>query len=391
MNAESFAILRLTLVHGLGPVGIRRLIEVFGSAQAALGASPALIHQATRCGKNRSSGMAQGIRESEDLAKAELDLAEKLGVSIHTRADEGFPELLAPLPDAPVLLYVRGRLDAKADRYPIAMVGSRHCSQYGLEQAARFASVLAASGLTVVSGGARGIDSSAHRGALAAPGRTIAVLGCGLAHCYPEENAGLFSQIAEAGAVISELPLNVAPKPENFPARNRIISGLSLGVLVIEAGERSGALITARLAAEDHGREVMALPGRVDSTTCRGSLRLLRDGGASIVLEPGDVLSLLETPGRHAHAGTHASRYSGAHVEAQDESQSLFGRAPNGEQGTIAERVLAALIEPKTVDELSRETGVEAGSLRATLTVLEIQRAVVREGSRLVRVAGNAR
>lgn len=384
MNPESIAILRLTLVPGLGPVRISRLIESFGSAQAALDASSALIHQATGCGKGRAAAFASGVRESLDLAKDELELASSLGVTIVTRADAHFPTLLAPLPDAPALLYVRGILDPLADRYPIAIVGSRQCSQYGIEQAARFASVLAASGLTVVSGGARGIDSSAHRGALSAPGRTIAVLGCGLAHCYPPENEVLFEQIVATGAVISELPLTVSPNSKNFPARNRIISGMSLGVLVIEAGERSGALITARLATEEHGREVMALPGRVDSSTCRGSLKLLRDGGAGLVIDPGDVLALLETPGRHAHAGTHSMRYSGEREPTADTNEpALFDQAMDKPPSTPAERVIAALGEPRTIDELSHQTGCDVATLRATLTVLEIQRVVVREGSRV--------
>lgn len=382
MEPEAFAMLRLTMTPGLGPVFIRRLVDSFGSAQAALGVSAAQIHQSTRCGKTKASAIAAGIHASHDLAAAELDEAQARGVHLLSLGGPGYPVLLGSVPDAPPVLYVRGSLDAVQDRYPVAIVGSRDCSQYGLEQAGRFASVLAASGLTVVSGGARGIDSSAHRGALQAPGRTIAVLGCGLSHFYPPENEALFEQIAASGAIVSELPMKVAPASQNFPARNRIISGLSLGVLVIEAGERSGALITARHATEEHGREVMALPGRVDSRTCRGSLALLRDGGAAMVIDPGDVLNLLETPGRHAHAGTHAHRYAGAH-DAGDEG--LFEVKPEARADSTSERVLAALDKPRTLDELALAAGCDMATLRATLTVLEIQKAVVREGSRIAR------
>lgn len=390
VTPETRDLLRLTLTPGLGPVLIARLLAAFGSPEAVLAASPRELERVRGIGGSKSATIARGLKESAGLVTPELDLAERLGVRLVTRASDEYPALLAQLPDAPPLLYVKGRLaPALADRYPVAIVGSRDCTAYGIEQAERFAGVLGGAGLTIVSGGARGIDTAAHRGALRAGGRTVAVLGCGLAECYPPENAPLFEQIASdsRGAIISELPLRTPPHADNFPARNRLISGMSLGVIVIEAGRRSGSLITARMAAEDHGREVMALPGRVDSPASRGSLELIKEGGAALVTEPGDVLALLETPARHTFGGTHAIRYAdpGRTPEALFEEPAAPSSQPASPLTPVQQAILNALDEPLTWDELARATGFTPAELRAQVTVLEIQRRVERAGTRIGR------
>jgi DNA processing protein len=371
---------------------ISRLLEKFGSAQDVCRASAALLQTVQGIGPGKSADLARGLATSEALAQAEVSLAEKLGVHLVAKGTDEYPPLLAEISDAPPLLYVKGKLDPHGpDRYSVAIVGSRQCSAYGIEQAQRFGGILARAGLTIVSGGARGIDTASHRGALLSGGRTIAVLGCGLAHYYPPENAELFEKIAASGAVVSELPLSTAPHPDNFPSRNRIISGLSLGVLVVEAGHRSGALITARLAVEEHGREVMALPGRVDSPTCRGSLDLLKSGGAALVTDPGDVINALESCAHHQHRGTHGVRFTPTTPAAQD----LFSQTdaePKLAATSVAlpapeshKAIIEALEEPMTFDQLSAATGLEPGRLRTEVTLLEVQRRVVREGPRLRR------
>jgi DNA processing protein len=403
-------LLQLTLTSGLGPVLIARLLTALGSPDAVLGASPKDLERVRGIGAGKSATIAKGLRDAAGLVDDELELGQRLGVRLLALGSPVYPSLLASIPDPPPLLYVRGEFDpTDADRYPVAIVGSRACTAYGIEQAERFGSVLAGAGLTIVSGGARGVDTAAHRGALRAGGRTIAVLGCGLAECYPPENAELYGKIsggdgAQArGAVVSELPLRTPPNAENFPSRNRIISGLSLGVVVIEAGKRSGSLITARQAAEDHGREVMALPGRVDSPSSQGSHELIKSGGAALVTEPGDVLAILETPARHQFGGSHADRYA----DPSRDSESLFqvgstnaeAGATNGDAkaepprkdriGTVSQAqqmILDGLAEPRTLDDLARTTGLAPGTLRAEVTILEIQRRVGREGSKLRRI-----
>ena len=268
--------LRLSLTEGIGPILTRRLIDTAGDVESACDASVNLLRTIDGVG----TAKANAIRASMQAAKVddELDRCAKLGVTLICPDDETYPTLLRAIPDPPSVLYVKGAFEPR-DLNALAIVGSRKCSFYGREQAERFGALLAGAGFTVVSGGARGIDSAAHRGAMAHPsGRTIAVLGSGIDVPYPPENASLFEHIASRGAVVSEYPLGTPPLKDNFPRRNRIVSGLSRGVLVIEADTRSGALITARQACDDHGRTVFALPGRADNVLSEGPHQLIRDG-----------------------------------------------------------------------------------------------------------------
>lgn len=393
-DTELHAMLRLTLTPGLGPVLIRRLLAKTGSAVAACTLSAAQFKGIQGIGEQKAAAISKGLVESQRLADEELALAERLSVHVLPCTGPAYPKLLAPLPDAPFILYVKGTI-TEQDNFAVSIVGSRQCTAYGLEQSARFARVLAQAGITIVSGGARGIDTAAHRGALDVGGRTVVVQGCGLAKVYPPENAALFEKVAANGAVVSELPLNTPPTAENFPSRNRIISGLSLGVLVIEAGRGSGALITARHALEEHGREVMAIPGRVDSATIAGSLELLREGAAAVVLEPGDVIQALESAARHQHRGTHTERFLPLFKEEKPSREIESATSTTDERkATIAESsllspehrvVIDALDEPRTLDQLSEVTGLEAARLRGVLTLLEIQKRVKRDGARFRR------
>lgn len=403
-----FSILRLTMTPGLGPVLIRRAIEEFGSPEAVLAANESGLKRIKGIGVEKARAIVAGMRLSERAAEDELREAERAGAMLLAINSNDYPPLLRQVPDPPPILYVRGRLaTTDLDRYPVAIVGSRSCTHYGIEQTERFAGALAAAGLTVVSGGARGIDTAAHRAALRMKGRTIAVLGCGLSHIYPPDNRELFEQIVEGdgGAVVGELPMRTVPDAANFPARNRIISGLSLGVLVIEAGRGSGALITARAAVEDQGREVFAVPGRVDSAASMGCLDLLRAGGAELVTHPDDVIQSLETPARHLYHGTHESRYAtggGAGLFESPFSPRPCGSDPSQREGqgegdvgrgievdaslTETQRAILAVLESaKTFDELVRDTQIPAAALRTDISLLEIKRRVKREGSKVAR------
>lgn len=407
-DSATRALLRLTLTPGLGPVLIGRAAQELGSYEAAADATEPALRRIRGIGAERARAISEGLRDSNAHADAELRLAETLGVTLVPLHDPAYPPLLKQLSDAPPLLYVRGRIEPDSgDRYPLAIVGSRSCTAYGVEQSERFAAALAQCGLTIVSGGARGIDTAAHRAAVRVKGRTVAVLGCGLAHCYPPDNTDLFDTIAEShGAVVSELPLNTPPNAENFPARNRIISGMSLGVLVIEAGRRSGALITARVAAEEHGREVFAVPARVDSASSAGSLDLLKSGGAAMVTHPDDILQALESPARHAHQGTHEARFKpmqgqlgfvAAEADAVQPATTVTrpnkpaAASPRDAALTPEQRqILAALTEPRSLDDLARIVSRDVGALRADITVLEIRRRLERRGAMLVaRSAGS--
>jgi len=278
----------LMRADNVGPTTFGRLIKHFGSADRALGLSVSELTRIDGIGVKTAEQIAR-TRGKFDTA-AELELAEKLGVWIINFDDKRYPPLLKRIYDPPPVLYIKGSL-GREDNLAVAIVGSRRCSFYGQEQSCRFAHLLSSAGFTICSGMARGIDTAAHRGALSADGRTIAVQGCGLANIFPPENKKLFELITESGCCISELPLRYEPLSENFPPRNRIIAALSLGTIVIEAGFGSGALITAAAALENN-REVMAVPGKIDSALSKGT-HLLMKQGARLIDSIDDVIDAL--------------------------------------------------------------------------------------------------
>ncbi|MBI4495940.1 MAG: DNA-protecting protein DprA [Deltaproteobacteria bacterium] len=277
--------LALALAPGVGSILFKRLLEAFGSPREALRASFRELKQVDGIGPK----VAAGIRrfDWEPRVEKELREAERAGVHLITWEDGAYPLLLKEIYDPPPLLYVSGSVLAQ-DGLAVAVVGSRNPTSYGQAAAERLARDLGRRGATVVSGLARGIDSCAHRGALSGGGRTIGVLGCGIDVVYPPENEELYAQVAAQGAVISEFPLGTPPESDHFPIRNRVISGLSRGVAVVEATLHSGSLITAHLAL-DQGREVYAVPGNVDSARSQGTNRLIKEG-ARLVSGADDIL-----------------------------------------------------------------------------------------------------
>lgn len=275
--------LALNMIEGLGPLRISLLLKQFGSAEKIFQASEKELLTSPGIGKE----LAVRIRRFDQRkVEEEIQLCQKHSIQLRSMGEEGYPSILREIPDPPPIIYFRGNLEDWD--FNLAIVGSRRASFYGLSLAERFGYQLASLGATIVSGLARGIDSAAHRGALKARGKTIAVLGSGLLQIYPPENRSLAQEIQDSGALISEFPLKTPPLRENFPRRNRIISGLSRGVLVVEAPRRSGALITADLALEQ-GRDVFAIPGKVDSPTSQGTNYLIKQG-AKLVETVEDIL-----------------------------------------------------------------------------------------------------
>lgn len=285
-NLESWLI--LYSVPGVGPGRFRVLLERFGSPEGVLRASPSDLMSVPRMDERT----AQAIRDhrDQDFVRRQLALIEKFEVKVVTLQDKGYPENLRRIYDPPPLLFVRGEL-RDGDRWAVAIVGCRRPTPYGSLVAERISGELAQRGIVVVSGMARGIDSVGHRAALARGGRTIAVLGCGVDVVYPPENRKLMAQIISSGAVVSEFPMGTKPEAPHFPRRNRIISGLSLGVVIVEADRNSGALITAEYALEQN-REVFAVPGDVTEKRSRGTNWLIKEG-AKLVESIDDILEEL--------------------------------------------------------------------------------------------------
>ncbi len=356
--------LLLRHADGVGPITFSKIMHFLGHIDLALGASVSQLTKIDGIGTKTAEKIAR-TRNRFDV-QAELQLAEKLGVNIIHLHDPRYPVLLKKIDDPPPVLYIKGTIDRR-DNLAVSIVGSRHPSLYGNEQAGRFAHFLAASGFTICSGMARGIDSAAHQGALSAGGRTIAVQGCGLANIFPPENKRLFEYISQNGACVTELPLTYEPLSENFPARNRIIAGLSLGTIVIEAGLRSGALITARAAA-DYNREVMAIPGKIDSPLSRGPHYLIKEG-ARLVESIEDVTEALGYIGEKLQS--HVTEQTDRAKEAME--QSLFETIKTNLTAN-EQAVLNCLDhEPLHIDQIITQSGLAAGDANATMVSLRLK------------------
>lgn len=362
-------LLTLHLVPGIGPKLTAALLERFGSAREVLEATPAELCEVPHIG----SRLANAIREAIQRADVEEELQCMAQHDTHLLAlpTPPYPAALATISDPPYLLYLRGTLEER-DAQAVALVGSRHCTAYGLRVAERLASGLARAGYTVVSGLARGIDAAAHRGALQAGGRTIAVLAGGLSKIYPPEHADLARDVAAMGALLSEAAMKMEPMAGMFPARNRIISGISRAVVIIEAAERSGALITARHAVEQ-GRSVLAVPGPVENAASEGTNALIRQGavlcrGVDDILEELKEAPLPVADGSPARAPERVS-------------------VPPPDLDEVQRQIWDCLAEqPRFLDELANQLSLGVPQLMNVLVGLEMKRVVRRlPGSRYER------
>lgn len=412
--------LALTMVAGVGPIVVRSLLNRFGTAGAAMRAGESQIRTVDNVGPKLADKIARGY-DNPEIDK-EMALCREHGVTILLQSDDDFPDVLRELPDCPAMLFLKGRIEP-IDRLAVAVVGSRRSTTYGRRMAEKLSSSLARSGMTVVSGLARGIDEAAHRGALAGGGRTLAVLANGLAKIYPPEMESLAAEIVKHGALISEMPMGHPPLAELFIRRNRIISGLSLGVVVVEAALRSGSLSTARHAMEQN-REIFAVPGPADSLTSQGCHRLIRDG-AKLVETVDDVIEELRTAVRNVIGEVREAQQQrlfddepeeepteaeaiepSAMTVADNDSKTAptaTGRNPKSRAGRTSEsksnhdkndadtspavlklgpeeRILYDMIssDPIGADQLIASSGLPSGRVLALLSLMEMRRLVKR-------------
>lgn len=362
------AFLTLCLVPGVGPRILAELLDHFEDATSVLAAPPATLQKVPGVGRKLANEISLAAEHVD--AVSQIRLCADNHIEIVDQFSDRYPKPLREIHDPPPVLFCRGSL-IDEDALAISIVGSRHATHYGRRVAEKLSRGLANAGYTVVSGMARGIDAAAHRGALAAGGRTIAVLGSGLLNIYPAEHAELAGTIADNGAVISEFVPDRAPKGTAFPQRNRIVTGLSLGTIVVEAAERSGALISARLAMEQ-GREVFAVPGSIESRMSRGCHQLIRDG-AKLVESIDDVLEELGplmTPMKNS---------AGQTIHHPAELQL------NEQESQILQAIETS---PTDIDTIVERTALPVTRVLSTISVLEIRRLIRRcSGSAVVRVS----
>ena len=336
----------LTMVPGVGSVLFKRLLHAFGSPEEVFKASTKALERVEGIGSKVSTAICRF--DWKDRVEKELTSLEKIGAKVITWTDEEFPANLKNIYDPPPLLYVLGSL-LPQDRVAVAVVGSRFPTTYGKAAAERIGKGLGQKGVTVVSGLARGVDSAAHRGAFSVGGRTLGVLGCGVDVIYPPENKELYQQVAAQGAVLSEFPLGTPPEGDHFPTRNRLISGLSLGVVVVEATLRSGSLITARFALEQ-GRDVFAVPGNVDSARSAGTNQLIQEG-AKLVTRAEDIME--ET--LHLPQGTPMVPVPPPRLSAEEEK--IFS--------TMSEKAIH-------IDQIIAQSALPSSKVSAILLTLEL-------------------
>jgi DNA processing protein len=345
--------LGFSLVPEIGPKRLAQLLHHFGDLSAAWSASEADLRAAGLSAKPTANLLR--VRAALNL-DAELEKVARCNARIVTLADIDYPPLLKEIEDAPTVLYVRGTL-LPEDSRAIAVVGTRKATTYGRDAAHDLAYEMARQGVLVISGLAHGVDAAAHRGALKAGGRTLAVFGCGIDRVYPGENRALAYEIIDSGAALSELPLGTRPRSANFPRRNRIMSGMALGVLVIEAPEKSGAHITVTTALEQ-GREVFAVPGSIFNPMSRGTNRLIQEG-AKLVARVEDILNEL-------HLRAQPIKHKKAQVQQQSEQIDDLTEP----EALLMKQISA---EPIHIDELIRQSGMSSALVSSTLTILELK------------------
>jgi len=352
-NLEAWLTLHLT--PGLGPAACKRLTDFFGSPQKVLEAGRQALCQVPGVKKSSAEALAQ--RPSKKEVEKEINEAAAKGVSIITWEDAEYPDLLRNIHTPPMVLYTKGLVECLSSPC-LAIVGARAATSYGRQVSENMAYQLAQHDIAIVSGLALGIDAASHNGALNANGRTIAVLGCGIDVVYPRQNQALYEKIAQNGLLVSEYPFGTQPESFRFPARNRIISGLSLGVLVVEAARHSGSLITAELALEQ-GREVFAVPGMVHSPKSEGTHRLLKEG-AKLVQHVDDIfeeLPLIASPGSQ-----------------EEEQQASQNSAPRQISSPEEKQVFSFLeVYPKPIDEIISATGLAPSTVNELLLLLELK------------------